>query len=237
MTSAALVGSTGLVGSNILQTLLNHPGITTIPVFSRRTLTESDPYCKLRPVINTDTTQWISTLSKINPPPHMFISALGTTRAIAGGLENQRKVDYDLNLDLARAAKKAGARVYVLISSASSSSSSRVPYSKMKGELEEAVQELGFQHTVLVRPGLIVGGREDSRPPEAFMRFVARFAGAVSGSYLKDGWAQDADVIAKAAVHAGLLCLEGKAPEGKTWIVGQADVVRLGRTEWVDEEV
>jgi len=100
---------------------------------------------------------------------------------------------------------------------------------KMKGELEDAVTELGFDRTVIVRPGLIVGTREDSRPPEAALRKLANFMGAVSGNALKDFWAQDAEVIARSAVSAAL---QAEQREEKVWIVGQADVLRLGRTEW-----
>jgi hypothetical protein len=41
---------------------------------------------------------------------------------------------------------------------------------------------------------------------------------------------QDSDVIARAAVSAGLKALEGDAP--KVWEVGQSEIVKLGRTEW-----
>ena len=103
-------------------------------------------------------------------------------------------------------------------------------YPKMKGELEDSVRSLGFEHTVILRPGLIVGSREESRPAEAVVR---KIAGAVGwfGNALKDPWAQDADVIAKAAVQGGLMALEGKLEE-KVVVLGQSDIVKLGRTEW-----
>jgi hypothetical protein len=102
-------------------------------------------------------------------------------------------------------------------------------YSKMKGELEEAVKALDFEHTVILRPGLLVGDRQESRPAEFVVRKIAGFAGALSNG-LKDFWAQDDEVVGKAAVSAGLKALKGEGP--KVSIVGQSDVVRLGRTEW-----
>ncbi len=109
-------------------------------------------------------------------------------------------------------------------------------YSKMKAELEEAIQELGFPHTVFVKPGLLVGTRKnDSRPAEAFLQTIARGMGAVSQGWLKDWWAQDVDVIGRAAVAAGMQCLEGKREEG-VWLVGQSEILRLGRTEWKGEK-
>src|SRR5205085_11373345 len=119
---------------------------------------------------------------------------------------------HDLNVELARAAKEAGSKVYVLISAATSNKNSRFGYVRMKGEIEEDITALEFEHTVIVQPGLISGRREESRPMEAVMRHVAGFAGMISSHYLKDWWAQDADVIAKAAVSAGLKALNGEAP-------------------------
>jgi uncharacterized protein YbjT (DUF2867 family) len=118
----------------------------------------------------------------------------------------------------------------VLVSSSGADATSRFGYPKMKGELEDAVKALDFEKTVILRPGLIVGSREDSRPSEAAVRHVARFLGGISGHWLTDGWAQDADVIAKAAVSGGLKALAGEGP--KVWMLGQSEIVRLGRTEW-----
>jgi len=228
MSSAVVAGSTGLVGSNILTTLISHPTFASISAFSRRKLPTESP--KVSSLESTDSETWPTLYPKSVPP--VFFSALGTTRAQAGGLANQRKIDLDLNLALAKAAKEAGTETYVLISSGGASSTSRLPYAAMKGELEDAVEALGFKHCVILRPGLIVGNREDSRPPEFIFRKIANTFGAVSGGKLKDFWAQDADVIARAAVNAGLQCIEGKKKEDGLWLLGQADIVRLGRTEW-----
>jgi len=163
-----------------------------------------------------------------------MLSALGTTRAAAGGLENQRKIDHDLPVSLARVAKAAGCKVFVLISSSGASKTSFFAYPKMKGETEAAVTEMGFEHVVIVRPGLICGERraEESRPAEFAFRKIAGWMGSL-GNVFKDSWAQDADVIAKAAVSAGVQCLEGKRQE-KVWILGGSEIIRLGRTEWKD---
>ncbi|GAB7355355.1 hypothetical protein MBLNU459_g5882t1 [Dothideomycetes sp. NU459] len=229
MTSTALAGSTGLVGSNILAVLANHPAVSVLHAFTRRDLATSS--AKLQPLISSNSSKWPSLYPQ---DTSLFISALGTTRATAGSFENQRKIDYDLNLDLAKAAKEAGATTYVLVSSNGANPNSFFGYTKMKGELEEAIKDLGFEHTVILRPGLIVGQREDSRPPEFALRKVAGFMGSI-GDGFKDFWAQDAEIIAKAAVSAGLQCIQGKVND-KVWMLGQSDIVRLGRTQWQDAD-
>ena len=131
---------------------------------------------------------------------------------------------------MAKAAKEAGASTYVLISVSGASTGSLVPYSRMKGELDDAVTKLGFQHTVIVKPGLLVGPRESKRPAEFAVQKIASAMGGVS-NVLKDFWAQDADVVAKAAIAAARECAEGKRKEG-LWVIEQAEIVTLGRKQW-----
>lgn len=256
MSTAVLAGSTGLVvrpvpstnaihaasstfltancspqGSHILTTLLEHPSFGAVLAYTRKPLPSTSP--KLKPLEITDSFSWPSHFPS-SPVPNVLLSALGTTRAAAGGVANQRKIDLDLNLDLARAAKSAGVQTYVLVSSAGSSSSSMMFYPKMKGELEDAVKGLGFRHCVILRPGLLVGERKESRPGEWVVQQIARGCGML-GAGLKDSWAQDASIVARAAVSAGLQCVEGKREEG-VWVLDQKEIVRLGRTEWKEAE-
>ncbi|KAF2760216.1 hypothetical protein EJ05DRAFT_474109, partial [Pseudovirgaria hyperparasitica] len=228
MIEAVVAGSTGLVGSHILSTLITSTSTTKVSAYTRRDLPQQSP--KLTPLLSADTHTWPSLFPRQSKPVVLF-SGLGTTRAQAGSTDAQYKVDHDLNLELAKAAKEAGVKVYVLISTSGANTNSMMFYPKMKGQLEEDIKALEFEHTVILRPGLIVGDRTDSRPAEAAIRHIARAAGKF-GDGMKDFWAQDADVIAKAAVHAGMQCLEGKKTEKGTWLVGQSDIIRLGRTEW-----
>lgn len=213
-------------GSNIYTTLSKEPNVNTLYAYSRRELPISE---KLKPLLSEDAASWPSQYPK---DIELFFSGLGTTRGAAGGFENQRKIDYDLNLDLAKAAKEAGTKTYILISSSGANASSSFGYMKMKGELEDAVKALDFDHCIILRPGLLVGTRasHDGRAAELALKKIANLAGSISGNRLKDFWAQDADVIARAAVRAGLDCLKGKEKE-KFKVLGQADIVRLGRTE------
>ncbi|KAF2259507.1 NAD dependent epimerase/dehydratase family protein-like protein [Lojkania enalia] len=224
MATVALVGSTGLVGSHILSILVPHSSISSIFAYTRRELPSNSP--KLNPLSSTDTLTWVSLFPK-SPVPNIFFSALGTTKAQAGSVANQRKIDLDLNLDLAKAAREAGVETYVLISTAGANSGSRIPYSQMKGELEDKVKEIGFKHTVILRPGLIGGTRQDSRPTEYVIRALANGLRKVSPGMV-DFWSQDADTIARAAVNAGLQASEGIKEEG-VWVLSQKEIVQLGK--------
>lgn len=115
----------------------------------------------------------------------------------------------------------------VLISSSGANAQSGMAYPQMKGALEDAVKALGFEHTIILRPGLIVGGREESRPVEFGIQKIANVMGKVG---LKNFWAQDADVIARAAVKASLdVSKNGKEGEKSVLLLAQGDIVKLGK--------
>ncbi|KAH8722914.1 NAD dependent epimerase/dehydratase family protein-like protein [Phaeosphaeriaceae sp. PMI808] len=234
MSVATIVGSTGH-GSSILATILAHPFFSSVYAYSRRDLPNPTASTKLNPITSTDTSQWASAFPRESTPCILF-SGLATTRADAGSLQGQRKVDYDLNLEIAQAAKEAGVETYVLISSHGASSTSMFPYLKMKGELEDAIGDLNFKYTVFVRPGFIAGERSsrDAGVAEIALKWMAKGLGGLSPA-LKNPWAQDGDLIAKAAVNAGLQCVQGKR-EASVWEVGQADIVRLGQDRVVNEQ-
>ena len=159
----------------------------------------------------------------------MLFSGLGTTRAAAGSFDAQRAIDYDLNLELACAAKESGVKVYVLISSGGVSPTSPFPYSKMKGQLEEAVKKLEFPHTVIVKPGLLIGDRKENRPSEAAFRALATGLGKIS-THLTSWWTAEDVLVARSAVRAAEQCLEGKREKG-IWLLNQGDLGKLGKDE------
>ena len=234
MTAAtALFGSTGLVGSHILSVLLASDAYPIVQTVSRRAPPSEGP--KLNAVLEADTAQWTAKLAALAPAPATVYSAVGTTRAQAGGLENQRKIDHDLCIDIARGAKAAGAKTFVFISSdgVDGALAGSLPYFQMKQGVEAAIRDLDFDHAIIVRPALILGQREVAHTAGGFMNSFVRGLGSVFGQGAQDAFGQEAGVIAKAAVHAARLANEGKAPS-KLWYVEKKDIVRLGRTEWTD---
>ncbi|BCS20511.1 uncharacterized protein APUU_20943A [Aspergillus puulaauensis] len=230
-TNSALFGSTGAVGSQILSTLLANPSpSTTVTTISRRAPATESPH--LQPLLEKDTTKWPSTLKTITPPPSTVYNAIGTTRAAAGGIANQWKIDHDLVIDTVRAAKEAGARIFVFVSSGGTRGflSKYVPYSKMKIGVEDSIRETGFENAIVLRPGMIINRGENTKAPvlEKVVEGLGFF-----GQGVQDWIGQDQKVIGRAAVAAVRIAEEGKAPS-KYWVLEQADIVRLGRDEWKD---
>ncbi|KAI1826761.1 NAD(P)-binding protein [Xylaria intraflava] len=232
MATTAVLGSTGLVGHQILATLLNLDACKTVYTISRRApKTESSP--KLAATIESDTTKWASQFAALSPVPAATYASLGTTRAQAGGIQNQWKIDHDLNIELAKAARAAGVETFVFISSAGTRAfpSSKLPYAKMKIGVEDAIKALDFPQAIVLRPGFLIGQREVAHAGGPLLDSL--FAGVRSylGQGAQDKFAQEAAVVGRAAVKAATLAAEGKAPS-KYWVLEQGDIVRLGRDEW-----
>ncbi|ERF70408.1 hypothetical protein EPUS_05227 [Endocarpon pusillum Z07020] len=228
MATAAVFGCTGAVGSHILSTLLDSDAFTSIKTISRRLPKSQSP--KLEAHEEADTSKWGGMMSKLRPKPSTVFNAVGTSRAAAGGLQNQWKIDHDLCIENARAAKEAGVKTYVFISSAGTRGmlSGYMPYSKMKVGVEDAIKELDFEQAIILRPGMILGERETPKAP-FFEKLVGNLH-KISPSF-QDSIGQDQKIIGRAAVEAARLAQEGKAPS-KYWVLEQADVVKYGRDEW-----
>lgn len=160
MTTAAVFGCTGAVGSKILEGLLSSEAFSSVKTVSRRAPPSQS--AKLEAVVETDSSKWGGLISTLSPKPSVVFNAVGTTRAAAGGIQNQWKIDHDLCIENAKAAKEAGVKTYVYISSAGTRGliASYLPYSKMKVGVEDAIKALDFEHAIILRPGAILGERE-----------------------------------------------------------------------------
>ncbi|ROU06146.1 NAD-dependent dehydratase [Lysobacter enzymogenes] len=166
-----LAGATGLVGSHALRLALADPAIERVIAPTRRAL---PPHPKLEaPQVDWDALPVDAPWWRVDAA----VCALGTTMRAAGSREAFRKVDFDYPLAIARAAHRAGARAYALNSALGADAGSRVFYNRVKGELEQALAGVGFDSLTYVRPGLIGGERQQSRPGEAAATVLLRALG------------------------------------------------------------
>ena len=165
-----LAGSTGLVGRSILEGLLADDSVAMVHSLGRRKLSFDHPRL----------TSHIVHFAALPPLPHVdeVYLALGTTIKNAGSQAAFRAVDFDANLAVARVALTAGARRCGLVSSMGANARSRVFYSRVKGELEEALGQLPFSGLVIARPSLLVGDRaalgQPVRPLETASELVLK---------------------------------------------------------------
>ncbi len=191
--SAVLIGATGLVGSHLLQLLLEDDRYNSVKVLHRRITGVSHPKLEEH-VIDFDQPESWSGLVTGN---HLF-SAMGTTIKKAGSKEAQYKIDYIYQFEAAKAASKNNVNGYALVSSLGANQNSGSFYPKIKGELDEAVQQLSFNNTLILRPSFLDGNRKEFRLGERIGIAVANVLCKLPG--LKKYHPIKAETVAKAMI-------------------------------------
>lgn len=153
---ALIIGATGATGTDLVNVLLNDPDYQEIVTFVRRKSGIIHP--KLIEIV-TDYEKLEDVSDSINGD--IWFSCLGTTLQAAGSTERQYQIDFELPARFAAIAKRNGVPRLVLISSYRASATSKVFYTRMKGQLEEHLASLAFDQYIIFRPGLLIRKNTD----------------------------------------------------------------------------
>lgn len=190
-----IAGATGLVGKELLAGLLADPTVAAVHSLGRRAPATQHP--KLTPHLVD-----FAKLPPLPPADEVYL-ALGTTIKIAGSQAAFRAVDYDANLAVARAASSAGAKRVGLVSAMGADAKSRVFYSRVKGELEDALAEMRWEGLVIARPSMLVGDRGEIGQPTRRGEEWASALGKVLGFLIPDNYKPvEASAVAQALLSA-----------------------------------
>jgi len=213
--SALVAGATGLVGRECVDLLLANPEFTRIVALVRRSLPKDIDSERLK-VEKVD-------FEHLDDRGEVFgvdviICALGTTMRAAGSEGAFRIVDYDYPLALAKLGYARGARHFLLVSSQGANAESGVFYPRVKGELENAVSEIGYRSLTIVRPSFLIGEREERRFGEELGR---RFGFLAPPRYRP----VRATVVAAALVRAAAEDIPGKR------IIENREIRRMNQSE------
>ncbi|MBP1933345.1 NAD-dependent epimerase/dehydratase family protein [Ammoniphilus resinae] len=170
MKKALILGSTGLVGSHLLDLLLQDEQYEQVMVIVRNRL--EIPHPKIQQVVVED-------LSQMNQYKDCFhvddvFCCLGTTMKKAKTKERFKRVDYDLPYLAASISKKEGVQRFLLISSMGADVHSRFFYNRVKGEAEKSIQALHLPAFFIFRPSLLLGKRKESRLGERISGWISK---------------------------------------------------------------
>lgn len=159
--TALVAGASGLVGGHVTRLLLDDPLYDRVTVLSRRDL----------PLVNKKLVQRVVDFDHLAhvadfPRVHDVFCCLGTTIRQAGSEAEFRKVDYTYVVELARVALRHRAAQFLVVTAVGADPRSRMFYSRVKGEVEEALRRLQFDGVHIFRPSLLMGARAHSRPAE-----------------------------------------------------------------------
>ncbi|NPD45999.1 MULTISPECIES: NAD(P)H-binding protein [unclassified Lentimicrobium] len=167
--TAIVIGATGLVGGHLVNQLLEEEKIDKVILFLRRNTGKSHPKLEEH-VVDFD---HISSFKEMIKADVVF-SCMGTTLKAAGSKDVQWKIDYTYQYGVAKAAKENGIDSFFLVSSSGANAKSKIFYSRMKGELEEAIKVLDFSNLYVFQPSVLVGERSEKRSGEESSAKVIR---------------------------------------------------------------
>ncbi len=157
---ALVAGSTGLIGSQLLDLLLADNAYSIVIALSRKPLAITNP--KLNNIVlEADELKNFGDIKADD-----VYCCLGTTIKQAKTKEAFRKIDFDYPVELANTLKNTGARQFLLISALGANKNSRIFYNQVKGQVEEAVSAVGFYAYHIFRPSLLIGPRKEQRAGE-----------------------------------------------------------------------
>lgn len=156
--TALLAGATGLTGGHVLSQLLADARCARVIALVRKPTLPANP--KLSElVVDFDALPALANADDA-------YCCLGTTIKKAGSQAAFRKVDFAFVLNFARAARQAGVKQFLVMSSLGADARSAVFYSRVKGEMELALREIGFEALHVFQPSLILGERKEQRTAE-----------------------------------------------------------------------
>ncbi len=159
--NALLLGSTGLVGHELLELLVVDSRFEKIDLLSRREL-------DMREISVTN--HMVDFTNLLELPLHhsvdiLFI-AFGSTIKKAGSRAAQWEIDVDIPTTVMKLAKEIGVKQCVLISALGVSLNSPFFYSRMKAQLDENAKAIGFEKLIIVKPSVLEGPRKEKRTGE-----------------------------------------------------------------------
>lgn len=165
--TALVVGATGLIGSHILELLINNPQYSTVYVAGRRKPAVSSPKLVFLPTEITQMGQWA--IDQIDD----IYCTLGTTIKKAKSQEAFRMVDFDAVVELGQWAKTHHANHFAVVSSIGANAATNNFYLKTKGQMEQRLKQLGLPCLIIVRPSLLLGKRAEIRLGEKIGEIVS----------------------------------------------------------------
>ena len=148
---AIILGATGAIGKDLVQELINDDTIEQIAIFVRRDPGINNEKVTTHIVDFDQSDKW-----RLSVQGDVVFSCMGTTRKAAGSKENQYKIDYTYQYNFAKIAAEQGVPSFVLVSTAMANANSHFFYTRIKGELEEAIKQLPFQHISILRPPALI---------------------------------------------------------------------------------
>jgi len=160
---AIIAGATGLIGSQLLEILLQADTYNEVLILVRKKLD----------ITHSKLTQLVIDFDQIENHAlsitgDAVFSCLGTTRKKTPDRSVYYKIDHDYPLRLAKLAKANGVKQFHLVSSIGANPDSGTFYIRLKGETERDISALNFFSSFMYEPSMLTGREYETRYGEVF---------------------------------------------------------------------
>lgn len=196
MKRVIVAGASGLVGSELLNLLLDNDKIDEVVALVRRPL----------PVSNIKLVQILTSFDSLGEIKNdlkgdALYCCLGTTKNKTPDESDYRKVDHDYPVALAKLASENKVSQFHLISALGADPNSGIFYNKLKGETERDIKEIPFRAIYIYQPSLLTGDRKEKRQVEKLAISLMKIINPLLAGSLKKYKSIQAITVAKAMIN------------------------------------
>ena len=168
MKTALIFGSSGLIGSQLANLIVNSEHYNKVKLFVRSDIAKS-PNSKIE-IIKTDFNNLEVHKNSIIGNDCFF--CIGTTRKNTPDKKEYIKIEYSLPVEIAKIAKLNSVDSFIYVSSLGASANSSGLYLKNKGRAEQELIKLDFDKLSIIRPSILLGNRKENRIGEKIGTFL-----------------------------------------------------------------
>ena len=195
MKTAIIFGSTGLVGSSLLNQLINNSNYSKIKIFVRSSPDITNPKVE---IINTDFYNLEKNKNLIIGDDCFF--CIGTTKKNSPDKNDYRKVELDLPKQIAQICKSNYVKTFIFISSGFADPNNSGDYLKFKGLVEEEIKSLNFEKIGILRPSFLLGNRKENRIGEKIGIFIFKLLSPLFVGPIKKMKPIHSDIVARSMI-------------------------------------
>ena len=196
MKTALVIGSTGLIGSQLLQLLLESDDYVKVIAFTKRDI--GIKHSKLiQHIIDFDKPETYSELIVGDD----FFCTIGTTIKNAGSQQAFRKVDFEYPKQFATFALLNKVKQFLIISSLGADATSGNFYLKTKGEIQNFLKDCAFESVSILQPSILLGDRKEFRFGEKVGGFLMKMLPFLFLGNLKKYRPIESKTVAKALLR------------------------------------
>ena len=195
MKTAILFGATGLIGSHLLEELLNNEEYSRVKIFTRKDIKKI--HSKLD-IYNINFKQLDNYKDKIIGTDCFF--CLGTTRRQTPNKLDYIDTEFNLPVSIAQISKENKIKSFIYVSSGGANVQSKNLYLQNKGKAENEIINLLFDFTAIIQPSLLLGNRSEFRIGERIAQFIFKSLSFIFVGKLRPFKAIHALTVSKAII-------------------------------------